>query len=123
VSDRIGRNKAEHQSKDPALASSFEIVAIGASAGGIEALTMIIGALPWDFAAAVFVTLHIGANSTSLPWILQSAGSLAAVAPPDHHMMLETGRKVRLTQHPHEIGRVRLLTRFFGARRAHTGAA
>ncbi|HET9395454.1 MAG TPA: chemotaxis protein CheB [Nitrospiraceae bacterium] len=99
------------------MASSLRIVAFGASVGGLEALRTIIGALPQDFPAAVFVTLHVGANSSALPWILERAGSLPAVhprdaqvfepgtiyvAPPDHHMVVEAGRKVRLTKGPRE---------------------
>ncbi len=92
------------------------IIVIGASAGGVEAIRTVVSALPADLAAAVFVTLHIGAHRSDLPWLLARAGSLPAthprdgdpivsghiyVAPPDHHMIVEAGH-VRLTKGPRE---------------------
>jgi two-component system chemotaxis response regulator CheB len=80
-------------------------VAIGASAGGIEALRSLVAALPGDFPAAVLVVLHLAPNATSvLPQILQRAGALPAVqvedgmaieggciyvAPPDCHLLVD----------------------------------
>ncbi|HUG45200.1 MAG TPA: chemotaxis protein CheB [Sphingomicrobium sp.] len=92
------------------------IIAIGASAGGVEAIRTIVTALPSDLDAAVFVTLHIGAHQSDLPWLLSRAGDLPAahpqdgdpvaaghiyVAPPDHHMLVEAGH-IRLTKGPRE---------------------
>jgi len=92
------------------------IVVIGASAGGVEAIRSLTVALPADFAAAVFVVLHIGAHKSELPWLLNQTGSLRAchpgdgdpiraghiyVAPPDHHLLVEPGH-VRLTRGPRE---------------------
>lgn len=92
------------------------IVAIGASAGGVDVLREVVAGLPADFNAAVFVTLHIGAHRSDLPWLLSRAGPLPAthpvdgepiragqvyVAPPDHHMLVETGH-VSLTKGPRE---------------------
>lgn len=92
------------------------IIAIGASAGGVDALRQVIAGLPSDLNASVFVTLHIGAHRSDLPWLLSRAGSILAshpvdgetihvghiyVAPPDHHMLVEAGR-VRLTKGPRE---------------------
>jgi two-component system chemotaxis response regulator CheB len=77
---------------------------IGASAGGVEALVSLVGALPGDLDAAVFVVLHVAPASTSvLADILARAGVLPAapardgqaivpgriyVAPPDQHTLL-----------------------------------
>jgi two-component system chemotaxis response regulator CheB len=82
-----------------------DIIVIGASAGGVEALITLTGSLHRNLPAAVFVVLHIPAQSPSLlPHILNRAGSLKAVqatddmkiehghiyvAPPDHHMLVE----------------------------------
>ena len=92
------------------------IIVIGASAGGVEAIRAVVAGLPEDLDAAVFVTLHIGAHRSDLPWLLARAGVLPAahpedgdpivrgrifVAPPDHHMLVEKGR-VRLTKGPRE---------------------
>lgn len=84
-----------------------DVIVLGASAGGIDALVRIVGGLPEDFPAAVFVVLHLPEGAaTSLPQILDRAGRLRAfaasdtkpiqpgtitVAPPDHHLVLEDG--------------------------------
>jgi chemotaxis response regulator CheB len=47
------------------------IVLIGCSVGGVEALQRLVGPLPGDFPAALFVVLHLAPESTSvLPGIL-----------------------------------------------------
>lgn len=99
--------------KDP---SALTILAIGASAGGVDAIRTVVSDLPEDLDAAVFVTLHIGAHKSDLPWLLSRAGPMSAshprdgdeiklghihVAPPDHHMLVEAG-VVRLTKGPRE---------------------
>jgi two-component system chemotaxis response regulator CheB len=94
-----------------------DIVVIGASAGGVEALGAIVAGLPADFPAAVFVVLHTSPQSPSiLAGILDRAGPLPAryaedrerivpgrvyVAPPDRHLVVEPTR-VRLTLGPKE---------------------
>src|SRR5262245_7548557 len=83
-----------------------DIVVIGASAGGLEALKTLTSGLPPDLPAAVFVVLHVPARSRSLlPKILSANGVVPAlhpldgaricpgriyVAPPDYHLVLET---------------------------------
>lgn len=94
-----------------------DIIVIGASAGGLEALRALAAGLPADFAAAVFVVLHTSPESPGLlPAILGRAGPLPAVAaedgerlrtgriyvaPPDHHLVVEPG-VVRATRGPRE---------------------
>lgn len=94
-------------------------VALGASAGGVEALTRVVRELGASFPAPMFVVLHIPATAASrLPEILQRAGALPAVhashgdvpevgriyvAPPDRHMLINEGRIV-LVEGPHENG-------------------
>jgi len=85
-----------------------DIVVVGASAGGTEALTELVRALPADFPAAIFVVVHFPASASSvLPRILSRAGSLLAthpedgdtfatgriyVARPDCHLLVRDGR-------------------------------
>ena len=57
-----------------------EIVVIGTSAGGIEALKVLAGGLPRDFGASVFVVLHIAPYGHGiLPEILERAGDRKSV--------------------------------------------
>ncbi len=93
------------------------IVVIGASAGGVRALRTLVGGLPADLPAALFVVLHTSPREKSmLPEILSHAGALPAssaedgsaiengriyVAPTDRHMLLERGR-VRVVFGPRE---------------------
>jgi two-component system chemotaxis response regulator CheB len=89
------------------------IIVIGASAGGIEALVKLVGDLPADLPASIFVVVHISPNSHSLlPGILSRRGSLPArhpvdgeeikpgmiyVAPPDRHLLIKPNF-IRLTR-------------------------
>jgi two-component system chemotaxis response regulator CheB len=95
------------------------VVVVGASAGGVEALTTLAGGLPRDLDAAVCVVLHLRADGKSrLADIISRAGPLPAVqarggeqlvrgrvyvAPPDHHLIVE-GRQILVEQSPHENG-------------------
>jgi two-component system, chemotaxis family, protein-glutamate methylesterase/glutaminase len=96
-----------------------DIIVVGASAGGIEALRQLVACFPDDLAASVFITVHFPENATSvLPRILTRAGPLLAVhpsdgetivhgrvyvAPPDFHLLLEPDR-IRLVRGPRENG-------------------
>src|SRR5947207_7710335 len=96
-----------------------DVVVVGASAGGVEALRALVGGLPPDFAAAVVVVLHMPAGGTSaLPAILSRTGPLQAVAaadgvelqpgrifvaPPNHHVLVED-HLLRLSHGPTENG-------------------
>lgn len=94
-----------------------DIIVIGASAGGVEALVDLAGQVPRNLPASLFVVLHIPADSPSLlPAILNRAGALPVsqpgdgeeiqrghiyVAAPDHHLLLEQGH-IRLVRGPKE---------------------
>ncbi len=94
-----------------------DIIVIGASAGGIDALRTLLGGLPGDLEAAVFVVMHVAADSPGiLPRILQESCPLPVehardgeeirrgrvyVAPPDCHLLVERDR-VRVSRGPKE---------------------
>lgn len=94
-----------------------DTILLGASAGGVEALTRLCGGLPSDLPASLFVVQHVAPTARSvLPELLARAGPLPAlhpvdgeavrrgriyVAPPDQHMLLADGH-VRLRRGPHE---------------------
>jgi two-component system chemotaxis response regulator CheB len=94
-----------------------DIIVVGASVGGIEALRTIAGGLPQDFPASVFVVVHTSPAAPGvLADILDRAGALPAafaadgerlqpgriyVAPPDRHLIIEPNR-IRLTRGPKE---------------------
>ena len=40
---------------------------IGGSAGALDALLSLVGALPADFSGAIFIVSHVGANRSQLP--------------------------------------------------------
>ena len=96
-----------------------DIVVIGASAGGIEALGGLVRHFPADLGAAVLVVLHLAPEHKSvLPRILSSAGPMPAkhahngealvpnciyVARPDHHLLLHESH-IRVIRGPRENG-------------------
>jgi len=95
-----------------------DIVVIGASSGGIEALQVVMGGLPAGFSGSIFIVIHTGATSPNvMDKILARAGRLPAttardwekiqpgnvyVAPADHHMVLDKAGFVRVTRGPKE---------------------
>lgn len=95
---------------------SRDVVVIGASAGGVEALRCVAETLPGDLDAAVFVVLHLSPTAASvLPRILARAGRLPAVhpengaravpgmivvAPPDRHLGVADDGRIALTHGP-----------------------
>ncbi len=93
------------------------IVVVGASAGGVEALSALVSQLPANFDASVFIVMHLSPDYPSqLPEILQRVSALPVtrgidkdtiqpghiyVAQPNHHLLLESGR-IRITVGPKE---------------------
>lgn len=98
-------------------APTRDIIVVGASTGGVEALAQLVSGLPEDLPAAVFAVLHMPPEAPShLPQILTRYGPLPAshprdgerirhahiyVAPPDFHLLLERNR-VRVVRGPRE---------------------
>jgi two-component system, chemotaxis family, protein-glutamate methylesterase/glutaminase len=64
--------------------AAHDIAVIGASAGGVEALIRLAGALPQDLPMAVFDIVHYPEEApNNLPHLLSRAGPLAATNPRD----------------------------------------
>ncbi|MEU8609928.1 chemotaxis protein CheB [Actinoplanes sp. NPDC048791] len=96
-----------------------DVIAVGASAGGVESLRALVAGLPPDLPASVLVVLHLPRDAPSaLPSILNRSGPLPAasvvegehirpghiyVAPIDHHLLLLDGH-LRLSHGPAENG-------------------
>jgi len=95
------------------------VVVVGASAGGVKAVTTLVEGLPRNLEAAVCVVVHLPADIESrLAHILSRAGPLPAVQPrggerlirgrvyvaaADHHLVIR-GRRVLAVRAPHENG-------------------
>ena len=97
---------------DPRL-QQVEAVVIGASAGGVQALSALSAALPADLRVPCFVVIHLPRESPSLlPEIFsahckrpvgeaQDKESVQAgtvyIAPPDYHLLIDRGPTVALS--------------------------
>jgi two-component system chemotaxis response regulator CheB len=97
--------------------SNRDIIVIGGSAGATAPLKQILGRLPADLPAAIFIVLHIPAQGISiLSTVASSAGKLPVrqaengmkieaghvyLAAPDHHLLL-SGDHVLLGRGPRE---------------------
>ncbi len=95
--------------------SKRDLIVIGASAGGIEALKTVVAGLPADLPAAILVVLHVPPHAQSeLPRILSRVSRLPVahargdcaivkgtitIAPPDHHLTVR-GERIRLSRGP-----------------------
>ncbi len=93
------------------------IIVIGASAGGFEALKKLVAGLPTDFSASIFVVWHMSPDVRGvLPQVLNRSKTVFAanaadgeaiepnriyVAPPDRHLLVERGI-VRVKRGPKE---------------------
>ncbi|WP_019142634.1 chemotaxis protein CheB [Noviherbaspirillum massiliense] len=92
----------------------IEAVVIGASAGGVEALTMLLQALPADFAPAVCAVIHLAPDGPGmLPQLLgrrcalpvKEAEDKEAIEPgtvyfavPDYHLLVEREKLLSLSR-------------------------
>lgn len=99
-----GRQKMDRREANKIV---HDIIVIGASAGGIKALTTLVALLPAELQASLFIVQHLSPTfSSRLSEILSLSGSLPAhqvakgmlikrgtiyVAPPDHHLLLLKG--------------------------------
>jgi len=98
------------------LDDSSRVIVLGASAGGVTALLDLVPRLQAGLQAPLLIVLHIGSHRSHLAELLDSKGPNRAVvahhgqrpepgtiyvAPPDHHLLLESG-VLRLFRGPKE---------------------
>ncbi len=103
--DRKGPEPEEIEERLPV--DSFEIVAIAASAGGLNALSQVLSDLPGDFPVPILVVQHLDPRHRSLmaeilskrtPLTVTQARDKISVepgvvyiAPPDYHLLVDAG--------------------------------
>jgi two-component system chemotaxis response regulator CheB len=92
---------------------AFPVIAMAASVGGLNALSVILGGLPANFPAAIAIVMHLAPEHKSiLAEILNSRTHLAVkqahsgdrlrrgsvfVAPPNHHLLVARGGRLKLS--------------------------
>jgi two-component system chemotaxis response regulator CheB len=90
-----------------------QAIAIGASAGAVEALSVILPSLPADYGLPVFIVVHVPPDNKSVLAELFRAkcsievreaedkepvsGGTAYFAPPDYHLLLEPDKSLSLS--------------------------
>jgi two-component system chemotaxis response regulator CheB len=111
-------NKKETLSKNRVASASpatagFPVIAMAASAGGLKALSVILGGLPADFPAAIAIVMHLAPDHKSiLAEILNGrthlvvkqahtgdilCSSCVFVAPPNQHLFVAKGGRLKLS--------------------------
>lgn len=98
-------------------ASNYEAIVVGTSAGGLTALSSILGKLPHDYSIPIIIVQHRAKDSQDLfEEVLQKkckirikqadekesikAGNVY-VAPPDYHLLVETDKTFSLSADEH----------------------
>jgi two-component system chemotaxis response regulator CheB len=98
------------------MSSDIELIAIGASAGGVDALGSLLQALPAGLAAAVVIVLHIAPGTANLLPKLYADRCLLPLkeaedkefiapgtvyfAPADYHLLIEPDKSFALSNEP-----------------------
>jgi two-component system chemotaxis response regulator CheB len=90
----------------------IELVVIGGSAGGLEALVAIVRSLPDELTVPIVVVLHLGPQKSLVPEVLRNvtrrtvleaedkqplAANHVYIAPPGYHLLVERTRTLALS--------------------------
>lgn len=117
---RISQRRPESDAGAPCPTSSaapaddlFPVIAMAASAGGLQALSVILSSLPANFPAAIAIVMHVAPDFHSLlaeilnrrtPLKVKQArtgdilcASCVFVAPPNHHLFVAPGGRLKLS--------------------------
>lgn len=97
-----------------AATAAFEIVAIGASAGGLHAISEVLSGLPTDFPAAIVIVQHLDPRHRSLMADILSRRTalqvkqaeegdrlrpgMVYISPPNRHLLVNPDSTLSLTQ-------------------------
>lgn len=91
----------------------YDMVAIGASAGGLAAVCTLLRLLPADFDIPIVIVQHRAKESTALAEVVQDCTKLRVleaedkmpieprsvyIAPPDYHLLIDDGRLALSTE-------------------------
>ena len=92
---------------------SFPVIAMAASVGGLQALSVILGGLPADFPAAIAIVMHLAPDHKSLLAEILSrrvhlvvkeahtgdrlCPACAFIAPPNHHLLVANDGRLKLS--------------------------
>jgi two-component system chemotaxis response regulator CheB len=106
--------KEQERSSADSSGAAFDIVAVAASAGGLNALTKVLSALPADFSAPIVVVQHLDPRHRSLmadilsrraPMHIKQAeqgetltAGTAYIAPPNRHLLVNPDGTLSLTE-------------------------
>jgi len=98
----------------PFPGAAFDVVVLAASAGGLNALTVVVGGLPASFPAALLAVQHLAPRHRSLMADILSRRTALHVqqaetgetvrpgvlylAPPDRHLLVNPGLRLMLTE-------------------------
>ncbi|MBC8504668.1 MAG: chemotaxis protein CheB [Anaerolineales bacterium] len=107
-------NENQNNAPNASRHAAFEIVALASSAGGLNALSVVLSGLPADFPAAIVIVQHLDprhrslmadilSKRTSLPVKQAERGDLLEpgkvfIAPPNYHLLVNIGNTLDLTQ-------------------------
>ncbi len=113
------------------------IIVVGASWGGLQALTVLVSGFPADFALPIVLIQHRSRDSTSaLAELLQDVSKLCVcevedkapivtghvhIAPPDYHLLIESGTFALSTEAPYRYSRPSIDITFESAAYAYDG--
>jgi len=104
----------EQMNNSEPASEAYEIVAIASSAGGLNALSRVLRALPKEFPAPIVVVQHLDPRHRSLLASIMSrrtelavkeaqdkdslSGGTVLIAPPDKHLLINPDGTISLTQ-------------------------
>lgn len=107
-------NNDEEENPKPFANTTFDLIALGSSAGGINALSELLSTLPKEFPASILIVQHLDPNRSSLIVdILRHQTQLKIkqaeegdiptpgnvyIAPPNHHLLVKTNGNITLNQ-------------------------